>query len=226
MLDWEQLKPSTDFLLHQLHYYSLAFMIVAYAIKIKQMLNKVAAKEGTPAKGDHSQAVRYAFLQLAMPWELESQKTHWVRYLEFVFFHIAMAVGIGVAFTMPWAHAYMTHPTLVLVMQITFGLAAVIGISRLLRRIGDPAVRAISSPDDYFCIILLTAWMVSGVLAAPQQSETWLVAYFGLATFFLFYVPFSKISHYVFWPFMRYYMGKHFGHRGVYPKKQVVSTQS
>lgn len=221
-MNWSELQPSTNFLLHQLHYFSLAFMIIAYAIKIKMLLNKPAAKEGTPAKGDHGKAIKYSYMLLAMPWEIESQKKHWFRYLEFAMFHIAMAVGIGVAFTMPWAHAYMDSLPVVYGLQVIFALGALIGLSRLIRRLFDSSMRAISSPDDYFCIILLTTWMASGVMAAPQASEFWLVAYFGLATFFLFYVPFSKISHYVYWPFMRYYIGKHWGHRGVFPKKRVA----
>jgi hypothetical protein len=48
-----------------------------------------------------------------------------------------------------------------------------------------------------------------------------LIAFFGLTAFFLVYVPFSKISHYVYWPFIRYYVGKHLGHRGAYPTKTV-----
>lgn len=223
-MQWNQLHPATDFLLHQLHYISLAFMVIAYAVKIKQLLNKPAAGEGTPSRGDHAKAIRYSYLLLAMPWEIESQRTHWVRTFEFALFHIAMAVGIGVAFTMPWGHAYMTEPSIIYGLQGVFAIGALIGLSRLVRRIGNADMRAISTPDDYFCVLLLIAWMASGVLMAPQTSELWLVAYFGLATFFLFYVPFSKISHYIYWPFMRFYVGKHFGHRGVYPKKHVVGS--
>ena len=62
------------------------------------------------------------------------------------------------------------------------------------------------------------------MLAVQQTSELWLVTYFSLATFFLFYVPFSKISHYVYWFFVRYYIGKHLGHRGVFPVQRVPST--
>ncbi len=226
-LDWSGFAPWTDFLLHKLHYISLAFMVVAYAIKIKQLLNKVAAGEGTPAKGDHAQAIRYSYALLAMPWEIESQKTNWYRYLEFAMFHVAMAVGIGVAFTMPWGHQFLEAPPVIWALMGIFGLGTLIGISRFLRRVSDPAMRAISSPDDYFCILLLTAWMASGVMMAPQAAwygELWVQAFFVLATFFLFYVPFSKISHYVYWAFQRYYIGKHFGHRGVFPKKRVANS--
>ena len=223
-LDWHELTPFIHFLVHTLHYIALGFMIVAYTIKIRSIMKKPAAVEGTPARGDHSQAIRYSFLLLARPDEMESTRTHWFRWIEFAVFHIAMATGIGVAFTMPWAHASMLSPFAIYSQQIIFGLAALIGLSRLIRRIVNAPMRAISSPDDYFCLILLTAWMVSGVFNAPQTSTFWLVAYFGLATFFLFYVPFSKISHYICWPFMRFYMGKHFGHRGVYPKKRIAGA--
>jgi len=223
-LDWHEVGPITHFIVHTLHYIALAFMIVAYTIKIRSILKKPAAVEGTPARGDHKKAIKYSFLLLARPDEMESTRKHWFRWIEFVVFHIAMALGIGVAFTMPWAHASMTSTAVIYIQYGFFGAAALIGMSRLFRRIVDPSMRAISSPDDYFCLVLLTAWMVTGVFNAPQTSVFWLLGYFGLATFFLFYVPFSKISHYICWPFMRFYMGKHFGHRGVYPKKRIAGA--
>jgi nitrate reductase gamma subunit len=223
-LNWNALMPATGLLVHSLHYIALAFMVVAYAIKIRSILKKPAAMEGTPAKGQHDKAVRYAFFQLGRPDEMESTRRHWYRWIEFAFFHLAMAVGIGVAFALPFAHESMTSPFIVYFQKSFFAVAALIGISRLMRRITRPAMRAISSPDDYFCLALLTLWMISGFFMAPQSSEIWLLAYYVLATFFLFYVPFSKISHYVMWPFMRYYMGRHFGHRGVYPKKRIAGA--
>ena len=51
----------------------------------------------------------------------------------------------------------------------------------------------------------------------PAPTEFWLLGYFLLTAFFLVYVPFSKISHYIFYPFTRWYLGKTLGHRGVYP---------
>lgn len=223
-MDWNTLMPITELLLHRLHYAALLFMVVAYTIKIRALLAKTPAREGTPARGDRDKAVRYSFQLLATPWELESQRTRWFRYVEFALFHLAMAAGIAVAFVMPWGHRFLLVPAVVIGLQVAFGLAALIGVSRLLRRIFVPAMRAISSPDDYFCLLLLIGWMVCGVMMAPQTSETWLLSFFALATFFLVYVPFSKISHYVYWPFIRYYVGLHFGHRGVYPKKLVAGS--
>ena len=223
-MDWDKLGPVTNLLVHSLHYVSLLFMILAYAYKIYQLMQKPFAGEGTPARGDHDKSIKYAFMTLALPWEMESTSKHWFRYAEFCVFHLAMGLGIGIAFIMPWAHSLLGAGVIVYFMQLVFAVALLIGISRLLRRLADPAVRAISTPDDYFCIALLSAWMLTGIFMAPQTSEFWLFAFYFLATFFLFYVPFSKISHYVYWPFMRFYMGRHFGHRGVWPKKHAVTT--
>ena len=220
---WEDLKPFTLMLMDQLHYGALLFMILAYTVKIVQLLGKPAPSEGTPPRGDHKKAVRYAYMTLAMPWEIEGQKKHPFHWVEFALFHVAMAAGIGFAFVTPIVHEAMKTPFIAVPFQAIFAAGFAAGVFRLVRRVAVPAMRAISSPDDYFCVALLAAWMLSGIFAAPLKDPTWLFAFYLLATFFLVYVPFSKISHYVYWFFIRYYVGKHFGHRGVYPKKGTLS---
>lgn len=222
---WENLGRGTKLVMNQLHYGGLIFMILAYTYKIYQFLQKPVATEGTPARGDHKRAITYAYLTLAMPWELESQKQHWIRYGEFVLFHLAMAVGIGFAFTVPIIPEFMKNSFIGACARLFFVLGFLIGISRMGRRIFKPEMRKITTPDDFFCLILLSLWMFTGIFAAPLKSETWLFWYYCMATFFLFYVPFSKISHYVYYPFIRFYIGKHFGHRGTFPKKRVEGQQ-
>ena len=225
-LDWTQLGPLTTLLVHELHYGALAFMVLAYTIKIRQLLKLPAIVEGTPPRGNHAQAIGYAYLTLAMPWELESQRQKWSSYVEFALFHIAIAFGIGTAFSLPIAHEAMRNSLVVPSLQWIFTIGTAIGIIRLGNRLMRGEMRAISSPDDYFCLALLTLWMASGVMAVAQKNEVGLLVFYVLATFFLIYVPFSKISHYIYWPFIRYYMGKHFGHRAVYPKKAVPKVES
>ena len=104
--------------------------------------------------------------------------------------------------------------------MLVIGAALVVGILRIIRRVGSPYMRAISSPDDYFSLVLLTVWFLSAVLAAPNdlgRGEGHLLSFFILTAFFLVYVPFSKISHYLYYPFTRYYFGKSMGYRGVFP---------
>jgi nitrate reductase gamma subunit len=104
------------------------------------------------------------------------------------------------------------------------GAAFIVGCMRIIRRLTDRYIRAISSPDDYFSLILLTVWFAFAFFAVPNnytQSEGILLTYFILTAFFLIYVPFSKISHYLYYPFSRYWFGKSMGHRGVYPIRHV-----
>ena len=43
--------------------------------------------------------------------------------------------------------------------------AVVVGVGRIIRRIAVPVMRAISTPDDYFCLVLLTTWFAFAFLA-------------------------------------------------------------
>jgi hypothetical protein len=71
---------------------------------------------------------------------------------------------------------------------------------------------------------MLTVWFAVG--AATQAylmgiwgvtNEVFQIVYLYLTSFFLLYVPFSKISHYLYYPFTRIYIGRALGHRGSYP---------
>ena len=72
-------------------------------------------------------------------------------------------------------------------------------------------------------LALLTVWFASAFFAVPNDisgGEGPMLTYFLLTAFFLVYVPFSKISHYLYYPFTRYYLGRSLGHRGVYPVRR------
>lgn len=216
-----QVSEFTKLLMDQVQLVALAFMAIVYIIKIKWLLKFVPVKEGTPSFGDEKKSILYAYSMLAMPWEMESTSKHWIRYLEFVVFHIGVAVAIFATFVLPYFPKILASPIIIGGMQIILSAAFLSGMSRLIRRITVKEMRLISSPDDYFSIIVLNIWLITAFFGVQQTSELWLISFFGMTTFFLIYVPFSKISHYIYWPFIRYYMGKHFGHRGVYPKKKI-----
>jgi nitrate reductase gamma subunit len=110
-------------------------------------------------------------------------------------------------------------PGVTLICQLSIILALAAGVFRLIRRILVPEMRVISSPDDYFSIIILNIYLVAALIGITYLHSTYAsIAFFGMTTFFLIYVPFSKISHYLYYPFNKYFVGKHLGHRGVYPK--------
>jgi nitrate reductase gamma subunit len=127
----------------------------------------------------------------------------------------------------------MDYGAVVLLLQIVIGAAFLVACLRIVRRISVPVMRMISSPDDYFSLILLTVWFASAVFAAPhggttgfEAGEGALLTFFLMTAFFLLYVPFSKISHYLYYPFTRYYLGRTLGYRGVLPLTRGETTKS
>ena len=209
---------------HTLQEVALGFMAVVYITRIVWFLGfKPGGDRQAPtgaADTTRRKGIIYSWAAIAMPWAMESTRTKFFLYLQFVIFHLGVATAIALSFVIPYGPALLSHQPVVLAVQVVTGAACLVGIARFVRRIRSPYMRAISSPDDYFSLILLTVWLFFAVLAAPNniaRGEGHLLAFFMLTAFFLIYVPFSKISHYLYYPFTRYYFGKTMGHRGVYP---------
>jgi nitrate reductase gamma subunit len=93
-------------------------------------------------------------------------------------------------------------------------LSLVAGGLRLYRRYQRPEMRVISSPDDYIAMGMVLVFLGTGILGLTGWPAV-LIAYFLVSALFLIYEPFSKIRHYIYYPFARYYYGASFGRRGV-----------
>jgi nitrate reductase gamma subunit len=204
-------------------------MALVYITRLIWLTRFKAGKERQPstAPGDpvtfQRKGILYSWAAIAMPWGMESMRTKFFLYIQFVVFHIGVAVAIALSFVIPYGPGLLENAPVVYAVQVITGAACLVGVMRFIRRVGSPYMRAISSPDDYFSLILLTVWLFTAVLAAPNSianGEGPLLAFFVLTAFFLIYVPFSKISHYLYYPFTRYYIGKSLGYRGVYPMRR------
>jgi nitrate reductase gamma subunit len=178
------------------------------------------AATGVPGRTTPGKGILYSMGNVAMPWAMESTRKNPLFWVQFVAFHLGVTASIALLFIIPWVPGWLESGAFVLVMRIPIGAAFLVGLYRIVRRFSDPYIRAISSPDDVFSVILLTVWFFFAFLAVPNSTangEWHMLGYFFIATFFLVYVPFSKISHYLYYPFTRYYLGKSLGHRGVFP---------
>lgn len=210
---------------HTLQEVALVFMALVYITRITWFLRRfkpgrerqapTGALNTTKFKG-----IVYSWANVANPMGMESTRTKPFLYAQFVVFHIGVTAAIGLSFVIPYLPGLLDSAAFVLVLQLLTGSACVVGLLRMYRRISDPYMRALSSPDDYFSLALLIVWFFFATLAVPNSTaggEWHLLTYFILTAFFLVYVPFSKISHYLYYPFTRYYFGKSMGYRGVYP---------
>ena len=216
--------PLLHFAEDQLQLIALLFMATVYALKIRWILHYPAGGDkqapGNAARTDGPTGAKLSLFSIAMPWAMGSTRQHPFLYVQFVIFHVGVAASITMSFVIPYAPRLISSHEVILALQVLFFGAALVGVVRLIRRLADVYLRAISSPDDYFSLALLIVWLVLSALAAPnsrETSETPLLAYFFMTAFFLVYVPFSKISHYIYYPFARWYLGRTLGHRGVYP---------
>ena len=210
---------------HTLQEVALVFMALVYITRITWFLKRFKpgrerqAPTGAPSTTKFKGIV-YSWANVANPMGMESTRTKPFLYAQFVIFHIGVTAAIGLSFIIPYLPGLLESSAMVLVLQALTGLACAVGLLRMYRRVSDPYMRALSSPDDYFSLVLLIVWFFFATLAVPNSTaggEWHLLTYFILTAFFLIYVPFSKISHYLYYPFTRYYFGKSMGYRGVYP---------
>ena len=214
---------------HTLHTLALGAMGLIYTIRLIWLFKRFkGGKERQPATGPvtttRRKGILYSWAIVAMPWAMESQRKNFLFYCSFVIFHLGVAAAITLSiFLIPYLPWVLTYEWIVLGLQIVIGASFVIGVLRIIRRIGSVYMRALSTPDDYFSLILLTVWFGFGFFAVPNDysgGEWHLITFFIMTSFLLVYVPFSKISHYLYYPFTRYWLGKSLGHRGVFPMER------
>ncbi len=213
---------------HRVQEVALAVMAIVYIARLVWLFRFRAGRDRQPSTaGPRTSAARgalYSMAAIAMPWSMESTRTRPGFYAQFVIFHLAVTANIALSFLIPYAPASLHSLLAVRLLQAVIGGGFVVGVIRTIRRMTDPVVRRISTPDDFFSLALLTIWFAAGVLAAPNDlagGEWHLLVYFFLTAFFLVYVPFSKISHYLYYPFTRYWLGRSLGYRGVFPLESV-----
>lgn len=217
-----------------IHWVALGVMALVYTARLRWLFRFKAAKDrSAPGQPERTSAKRggyYSLGNVAMPWVMESTRkgTRFVFYLSFVVFHLGVVAGIGLAFVSTIAPGVLRIPAVAWVVGGLIGGAFLVAIYRIFRRVLRPVLRLVSSPDDYFSLIMLTVWFALGAVtqayvagAAAFQNENYLVAYLLLTSFFLLYVPFSKISHYLYYPFSRWWIGTALGHRGSFPTTSV-----
>ncbi len=218
MIDQEFLH----FVEYDLQAIALTWMAVLYTIKAYQLAHLPMPWELEPGRGSAARGVLHSYGTIFMPWSMESSRRHLGRWLEFAVYHVGALVAIVNTFTFPFTPELMTQPVRWL-FAILIAPAIVVGVIKLIRRISRPELRLVSTPDDYFSLVSLEFFFFSAVMALLLDTPEWRMAYFLITAAFLFYVPFSKISHYVYFFFSHALTGTRYGRRGVLPPARRVS---
>ncbi len=196
------------------HEIGTAILVLLYLARLVVLLKRRPARDlASKPRGEIWKGTVDAFLTIVAPWRMESTKKHWTRYVEFVVFHIGVFLCIALSFVITYAPGILTPPVRAAVFAL-MAASLVAGGLRLVRRVRLPEMRIISSPDDYLAMGMVLGFLGTGMLSLTGW-EAAIIAYFVVSALFLAYEPFSKIRHYIYYPFARYYYGAAFGRRGV-----------
>ena len=198
---------------HRLHLVALGVFLLVYAARLVWLFRLGTPQDFAIHSGDARKGIAYAFATLFMPWSMESTRKHWRMYLEFAIFHIGLGVMIASTFLFTYAPQILAPPVN-FIFAALMAAALVAGLLWIARRVTQPKMRAISTWDDYFSIVMVCLLLFTCSLAV-FGSVPWRIAYYILVSVLLIYVPFSKISHYLYWPFARFLYGYELGRRGL-----------
>jgi hypothetical protein len=228
LFDGGEMSEFLRILENEIQIAALSFLGIVYIIRIIWLFKFAYHKERTFPAGSTKAGVIYSMMNVAMPWAMESVRKKPAFYVQFVLFHVGVAAAISATFIIPYWPDLFKIKGVVILFQVSVGAALIAGLTRLFRRISNPSVRLISTLDDYASLILMILFFATGILAIPNKYEMneWpLILFFAITAFLLVYIPFSKIGHYLYYPFTRYFLGKTMGHRGTLPRKKSQKTK-
>ncbi len=83
----------------------------------------------------------------------------------------------------------------------------------LIRRLMLPEVRFVTYPSDYLLLLVAVAPFITGFIAHYQwlDYDTSVMVHMICGAIMLIVIPFTRLSHMLFFPFTRAYMGCEFG---------------
>jgi hypothetical protein len=201
---------------------ALSWLVLMYVIKSFQLMRLPLSREKLPRKGNALAGTLRSYAAMFMPWSMESSRKNFWRWFEFAAYHVGAFVAILATFTIPFFPGMMTVPVRI-VFAILVIPAAIVGVPKIIRRFALPEYRLISTPDDYFSLFSVELYFVSAILALIFDTTLLRTIYFFITAGFLFYVPFSKISHYIYFFFAGAFTGGRYGWRGVRPETRQIS---
>jgi len=97
---------------------------------------------------------------------------------------------------------------------ITLAILVMLGI----RRMTHPVMRTITYLHDYVTLVIVIAPLVTGLMSYAHigpRYETMLALHLLSVEVMFVWIPFSKLSHMVFWLLSRYRIGQYFERKGV-----------
>ena len=211
-----------EFLTGPMFYISIAVFVIGLLVRVILYIKGLDWKLDRVAYRAHPKAgfkgaVRSIIFWL-VPFGTRSWRVQPFMTVVFFVFHIgAVAVPLflmahNMVLAEKFGFSFFTlNPTLADIMTWGVLVAAVL---LLLRRIGLPEVRNMSTIHDYFILALSAAPFVTGLIcryAAADTYSTWLIVHIIAGELLLILAPFTKLSHIALYFMSRAQIGMDFG---------------
>jgi nitrate reductase gamma subunit len=193
--------------------FAMLFAIAGLIIRVAHLLAHPMVYDPSPPKASARKGIFYAFTLGMLPWKKESARLHPLVYLRGVLFHIGIFTFVVLLFVSLFIN--LSNLSGRLVFSPFLGLGLIAGVTALVARFTDRNLRALSRPDDYISLVMVTLVLLSGltlVLNITSRPVFW-----GFVSVLCLYLPWSKIPHVAYFFFSRTVFGVMFGRRGVLP---------
>ncbi len=195
--------------------FALVFSLSVFAYRLRRFNALGRPVNRTTPKADPRRGVLYAFTLGMAPWAKESTRRRPVVYLRGIAFHAAIFLGLGLFLLSPWLGAFSLP--LRYALAAGAGLGALLGLAGFAARRMEPDLKALSTPDDYFAVLLVSAFL--GALAAALIDLARLPLFYAVSALMFVYAPLGKIRHCLYYAYSRLFFGKWVGRRGVLPHR-------
>ena len=203
------MSPETQRLVHLI---ATPVFLGLYLLRLIILMRFRMVKDKSPVRGEIAKGVLDAFLTIVMPWKMESTRKHFLHYLEFIAFHIGLFFTISLAYIYPYVHSIYDSAIIVNIFIVVIAVGLFAGIIRFILRLSIPGLKIISVFDDYLALFMVLLFKISGIIMLLGQIwASWM--YFLIVGLLLLYSPFSKIHHYLYYPFARYFYGSRLGRK-------------
>lgn len=204
---------------------SMCLAGIMILIRVRSLLARTQKADLSRGKGYPGSGAAYAFTSGMMPWAKESTRRHFISYMRGVLLHVGIFAAISILIL---GNAGILPPVLLKTLAYTALAGFVCGLGGMTERAAKPGMRRLSTPDDWFSVIIVTALCgLAGLSVLRPETAGF---FYVTGTIVFLYLPFSKIVHAIYFFFSRYYFGRHFGHRGVvgtrFPQEDLVSANS
>ncbi len=196
--------------------FALLFSVVAFAWRLRVFNNLARPKDRAVPKGSTQGGVIYALTLGMAPWSKESTRLHGISYMRGVAFHLGIFLCLGLlvlSLAVPGFSGALRS-----LLALVVGLAAIFGLMGFILRFTDRNLRALSTLDDYFAVLMVSLFLATAALGLGVPA--YMPVFFLVSAVMLIYAPFSKIRHCIYFAYSRLFFGKYVGSHAVLPHSQ------